>query len=93
VFVDQQEACECTRKRIDASWSELEKALGTPPSLPVERLFLDTQADQVEPYMLIERLMVPPGIYFLDEHDGVVQMLQGEVQRSQIDALLAARQP
>ena len=84
VFVDKQNACDCTRKRIDTTWVAMQKALGTPASVPVERLYLDTQPEQVEPYFLMERLMVPPGIYLLDSGNGVIQLLQGEQTEQQI---------
>jgi hypothetical protein len=89
VFVGKQNACECTRARIDKTWNALQKVLGTPSSIPVERLDLETQAEQVEPYVLMERLMVPPGIYLLDDGNGVIRMLQGEVTEPQLREALA----
>jgi hypothetical protein len=89
VFVDKQNACECTRARIDKTWNALQKVLGSPASIPIERYDLDTQAEQLEPYFLMERLMVPPGIYLLDEGNGVIQLLQGELTEQQLREALA----
>jgi hypothetical protein len=75
IFVGKQNACDCTRARIDKTWNALQKVLGAPPSIPVERLDLDTHAEQLEPYSLMERLMVPPGVYLLDDGNGVIQLL------------------
>jgi hypothetical protein len=89
VFIDQEEACDCTHKRIADTWSAMQTALGTPPRLPVERIHLDTQAAQANAYTALKPLMVPPGIYFVDERNTVVEMLQGEVKTEQVAAVLA----
>ena len=88
VFVDQVEACECTTKRIEASWNALVAVMGDPPSLSVERIHLDTEAAKAEKYEQMESLIVPPGIYFLDENEALVKLLQGEVKAEQIAAVL-----
>ena len=67
VFMDKEHACECTRKRVDDTWAALQTALGTPPKLPIERIHIDTQAAQAAPYTGAKPLMVPPGIYFVDQ--------------------------
>jgi hypothetical protein len=84
VFVGQKEACECTRKRIDSSWDELQKVAVNYPHLPVQRLHLDTEASKVAPYLEMRSLIVAPGVYFLDETNGLIEMLQGEVTKAQI---------
>jgi len=89
VFIDQEESCDCTHKRIEATWSAMQAALGRPATLPVERIHLDTQAAQANTYTALKPLMVPPGIYFIDDHNSVVEMLQGEVKTEQIAAVLA----
>lgn len=88
VFVGQEEACKCTRERIKASWAALEGVLGTEPSVPVERLQLDTQAEKVDEYRKKKPFTVAPAIYFLDERGQVVAMLQGEVSPQQVKAAL-----
>jgi SAM-dependent methyltransferase len=91
VFVDQAEACECTMKRIAGSWAALTAALGDPPRLPVERIHLDTEQEKADVYDELRSLVVPPGIYFLDEKEALVEMLQGEVTAEQIAAVLAPK--
>ncbi len=88
VFVDQEEACECTRKRIDGTWTELQKALGDDPKVPVERIHGDSQEEQAKPYIAMRALMVAPGLYFLDAEGQLLEMLQGELTEAQIAALL-----
>ena len=87
-FLDQETACDCTRKRIDATWAALQTALGTPATLAVERIHVDTESASAETYTVLKPLMVTPGIYFLDARDSVVEMLQGEVTAQQITAVL-----
>lgn len=88
VFIDKENACECTKKRIDGTWAALQGALGTPASLSVERIHLDTEAAKAEFYTMLKPLMVPPGLYFVDGRDAVVEMLQGEVTTEQIATVL-----
>jgi hypothetical protein len=91
VFIDKEHACDCTRKRVEQAWTTLQSALGTPPALPVQRLHIDTQAAEAAAYTNAKPLMVPPGIYFVDGHGAVVEMLQGEVEAKQIEAALKGR--
>ena len=91
VFIDQEGACECTRKRIEGTWTALQSALGEPAGLPVERIHADTQAGLAAPYVDNKPLMVPPGVYFVDDGGAVIQMLQGEVTAEQIAAVLRDR--
>ena len=88
VFMDKEHACECTRKRVDDTWAALQTALGTPPKLPIERIHIDTQAAQAGPYTSVKPLMVPPGIYFVDQQLHVFELLQGEVKAEEITAVL-----
>jgi uncharacterized protein (DUF1501 family) len=91
VFVGKERACNCTRKTIDASWAALQKALGTPRKLPVERLQIDTQGDKVEPYRRQKPILALPAIYFIDGNDTVVELLQGEVTAQQVIGVLRAK--
>jgi hypothetical protein len=88
VFIDQEESCECTEKRIAASWAALTEVLGAPPRLPVERIHLDIEDAKADIYDAMKPLVVPPGIYFLDEKEALVEMLQGEVKAEQIQKVL-----
>lgn len=93
VFVDQEEACDCTRARIDATWAALQLALEGREGLPVERIHGDTQEPEAKPYLEMRPLMVAPGLYFLDADGGLVEQLQGELTEGQIGALLPAPPP
>ena len=88
VFVGKQNACQCTRKSIDAGWAALQKALGAPAKLPVQQLQIDTEGEKVEPFRKQKPIMALPAIYFLDGKDAVMEMLQGEVTEAQIAAIL-----
>ncbi len=89
VFVGKEQPCECTRKRLDAGWAALEEAVGKPPKVPVEQLKVDTQPEKVEPYQKQKPTVTLPALYFVDAKDSVVELLQGEVTREQIAAVLA----
>jgi hypothetical protein len=84
VFVGKEHACDCTRKTVDGGWAALQKALGTPAKLPVERLQIDTEAAKVAPYREQKPMMALPAIYFLDGKGAVTELLQGEVTLEQI---------
>jgi hypothetical protein len=88
VFVGKQNACDCTRKRVEGSWAALQNALGTPAKLPVERLQVDTNGAQVEPLRQQKAMMALPAIYFVDDKATVLELLQGEVTDAQIAAAL-----
>jgi hypothetical protein len=88
VFVGKQDACECTRKRVDAGWTALQEALGTPPKLPVERLQEDTQSDEVEQYRGQQPMMALPAFYLVSADGLVVRLLQGEVTADELRAAL-----
>jgi hypothetical protein len=90
IFVGKERPCDCTRKALDAGWSALQKALGTPAKLAVERLQVDTEAAKVEPYRQQKPIMALPAIYFLDGKGTVVELLQGEVTTDQIAVVLQA---
>jgi hypothetical protein len=88
VFVGKEHACDCTRKTVDAGWAALQKTLGTPAKLPVERFQIDTEADKVAPYRQQKPVMALPGIYFVDSKGAVLELLQGDVTAEQIAAVL-----
>jgi len=84
VFIDQEECCECTRERTDATWAALSQALETSATVPVERIHSDSQKTEAQPYLDMRPMMVVPGIYFLDADGGLIEMLQGEQTAEQI---------
>ncbi|HJX63104.1 MAG TPA: hypothetical protein VJ860_04040 [Polyangia bacterium] len=88
VFMDKEHACECTRKRVEDTWTALQAAVGTPPELPIQRIHVDTQAAQAGQYISAKPLMAPPGIYFVDQQEHVFELLQGEVKTEEIAAVL-----
>lgn len=91
VFVGKEHACDCTRKSVNAGWAALQKALGTPAKLPVERFQIDTEGAKVEPYRKQKPIMALPAIYFVDGKGGVLDLLQGEVTSEQIAGVLQAK--
>jgi hypothetical protein len=91
VFVGKEHACDCTRKAVDAGWAALQKALGTPMKVPVEKLQVDTEADKVAPYRQQKPIMALPALYFLDGKGMVTELLQGEVTAEQITGVLQAK--
>ena len=88
VFIDKKNACDCTRKRADDSWANLAEAVGEGASIPVERIYIDTEKDRAAPFLELQNVMVIPGIYFLDEKGNLVAMLQGEQSASKLSSTL-----
>ena len=91
VFIDQEQACDCTRRRIDGSWAALQAALGRDSGIAVERIHRDTQEEQAEQYRLLRPMVTVPGIYLLDGRGAVVELLQGEVTEEQVRTALGTR--
>ena len=87
VFLDKENCCACTQRAQDASWTALQGALGG-AAIPVERIHVDTQAEQAAPYRSLRPMMAAPGIYFLDAAGGLIEQLQGEVTADQVRAVL-----
>jgi hypothetical protein len=88
VFVGKEHACDCTRKSVDAGWTALQKILGAPGAITVERMHVDTESARVEPYRAQKPIMALPAIYFVDGKGTVLDMLQGEVGEAQIQPVL-----
>jgi len=88
VLVDEEECCNCTRDRINATVGALTVALGQPPAFPVERLHKDTQPEMVAAYSTFRPIMVIPAVYFVDANDAILDMLQGELKPEQITAVI-----
>ncbi len=88
VFIGKQDACDCTRKRVDDSYAELQSALSGHKDITVERIRVDTDRAQVEPYRKLRAIMVLPAIYLLDGAGKLIEMLQGEVKSEQVKKVL-----
>lgn len=86
VFVDKEKCCKCTRERIDKSWKVVTDVLGFPPSIDVERLHMDSQADKAAPYIKQRAIMVPPALYFYDAQGTLLEVLQGELKPDKLKA-------
>lgn len=91
VFVDQEQACQCTQSAISASWTAVQSAVGEGGSVQVERVHRDTQSDQAAPYGQLRPMVTVPGIYFLDSSGALVEMLQGEVTEAQVRSALGGQ--
>ena len=87
-FVDQEEACECTRKRINDSWEALQSAMKQTHAIAVDRIHRDTQPDEVAPLSAKRKFVAVPAIFLLDSGGEVVDMLQGEVSDKELVAAL-----
>lgn len=89
VFVGKEQACDCTRKAIDAGWSALQGALAAQKSqLPIERIQIDVDGKKVETYKAKRAFVALPAIYFFSAADGLVELLQGEITEAQVRAIL-----
>jgi hypothetical protein len=84
VFVVKEQACDCTRKKIDAAEAAIQQVLGDPSRLPVETLKADTQPEQVEPYRQQKPMMAIPAIYLVDANGSAIELLQGEITTEQL---------
>jgi hypothetical protein len=90
VFVGEEHGCPCRQKRLDAGWAALQEAMGTPPKLPVEKIYVDTQSAKVQKLTQQKPILNMPGIFLVDSADHVLDMLQGDITRAQIDTTIAA---
>ncbi len=90
IFIGQRDACDCTRNRIDASWKVVEKALAAKPDIKVRRLELDVDKAKAAEYDNMRSLMVPPGVYLLDQNGKLIDMLQGELKVEQVQRALGS---
>ncbi len=90
VFVGMMNACDCTRKRVNDTFLELQAALADHADIPVVRYQIDVEPEKVAPYRQQKPVMVLPALYFVDENEKVLNLLQGEVTEDQILAALGA---
>ncbi len=89
VFIGQKKACDCTRKRIDEAWPVFQQAVAAHKNIEVKRLQLDVDEKEADRYDDMRTIMVAPGIFFLDQNDQLIEMVQGEVTAEQLKKILA----
>lgn len=83
-FLDKAEACECTQKTINKGWGSLQAVLGSGNPMPVDRIHVDTQADQAAPLLAQRKIIAVPALYLLDANGFVIDMLQGDIEESDV---------
>jgi len=89
VFIDKENACDCTRKRCDKVWSALQGALDSLTVKPeVQRFYIDTQEELVAPYQAKRPILAAPALYFFEQDGSLAGMLQGEIEGGEIMSLL-----
>ena len=88
VFVGQKQACDCTRNRIETTWNTLSDVLKAKTGIPVKRIQCDVDVEETKKMAKLKPLMVAPGIYFINKKEGLVELLQGEVTKEQIEKLI-----
>jgi len=93
VFIGQNQACACTRDRIDKSWKALQEALTGRPKVKVHKIQWDVDEMEAEKYSALKPVMVIPALYFLDNKGGLIGFLQGEVTADQIASVMAGGSP
>jgi hypothetical protein len=88
VFIDMENGCACTQKRVAGGWSALQAALAGKATPPVERLHSDTETEKAGAYEKLRPLLTVPALYFIDGQGALIELLQGEVTTEQIQAVL-----
>ena len=89
----KENACECTRKAIEATAKALQAALGQPARLPIERLASDVDRERVAALRAKKPMLALPALYFLDAQEGLVTLLQGEQTEAQIRRAIEGGEP
>ncbi len=87
-FLDKEHACECTRKRVDDARAALDAAMRAVRTVPVDHVYVDTQADKAKAYLSLRPAQALPALYFLDDKGNVIDMLQGEIGQDQVSVFL-----
>ncbi|MFH1131838.1 MAG: hypothetical protein V1754_10915 [Pseudomonadota bacterium] len=90
VFVGQKQACDCTRNRIETTWNTLSGVIKNRSNIPVKRIERDVDTQEAQKMNNLRPLMVVPGIYFFDKQDGLLELLQGEVAKDQIEKVIGS---
>ena len=92
VFIGQENACDCTTKRITDVTTALTAALGG-RELAIEHLHAgrDSDHEAVEMHREMRAFMVAPALFFFDAQDRLVEMTQGEVDEVEFRRILGER--
>ncbi len=91
VFIDMKEACDCTAKRTERSWAELQKATqGT--DITVTRIHMDENGDEASKYSDMKPYVAIPAVYFFDGAGALAGMLQGEIAQAQLESMISGSQ-
>lgn len=88
IFIDMENGCACTQKRVAGGWTALQTALAGKTTPTVERLHSDTETEKAGAYEKLRPLLTVPALYFVDAKGGLVELLQGEVTTEQIQKVL-----
>jgi hypothetical protein len=83
-FLDKADACDCTKANIDKGWTALQAALGAGNAVPVDRIHMDTQADQAAPLLAQRKIVAVPALYLLDASGNVLDLMQGDIQEAAV---------
>lgn len=83
VFIGKQNACDCTRERVEDSLAALRTALDGSSEIPVEELHVDVEQAEVAKYQQMRSIVTLPAIYLLSDSGALVELLQGEVTEQQ----------
>ena len=89
VFIGQQEACDCTIRRIADVTAALSAAMGT-RQMEIENLYVDREQDRdaVEMHREMRAFMVAPALFFFDADGRLADMTQGEVNAEALGKIL-----
>jgi hypothetical protein len=88
VLIGKQNACDCTRKRVEHSFAVLQSALEGRSDIAIEQPEVDVDQEAVARYQKLRPIMVLPAISLLDGAESVVDVLQGEVTMEQVLAAM-----
>jgi hypothetical protein len=84
VFLDRLDGNAAAKAHLDEVWVEVQTAMEDWRGILVERIHIDAEPKQSEKILALRSVDKLPGIYFLDENDALIEMLQGDVKANEI---------
>lgn len=84
VFVDKEEACECTQAKIDAGWTAVQAAIGSTTAVKLERIHMDSQPGVAAPILAKRQIVAVPAAYVLDATGNVLDVFQGDIEEQAV---------